>query len=113
MKRLLQGYRHFHLHESEIGIDERAETEALAKQARDTFGAMFRDRLDDETFLLGSSEQHILQILSSWLEDARPRSDRRTDKMTLEACSEALAHLSSDSSSYHGPAVWPFIRKIK
>lgn len=111
---LLQGYRHFHLHEAEITDDERADKEALAKQAADTFYAMFRGRIgDDEEFLLSSSERDVMQTLTSWLEDARPRSDGRTEGLTLPECSEALANLSSETPSNRGPAVWPFIRKIK
>lgn len=110
---LLQGYRHFHLHENEITDDERADKEALAKQAADTFHAMFRGRIGDEEFLLGSSERDVMQTLTSWIEDARPRSDGRTEGLTLPACSETLANLSSETPSNRGPAVWPFIRKIK
>jgi hypothetical protein len=111
--RLLEGYRNLYLYKGEIEADERPDKESLANQARDTFRAMFRGRLGDETFLLNNSEQEVLRTLEDWLEEARPQSDRRTDGLTLSTCAEALVHLSSDSPSNSGPAVWPYIKKIQ
>jgi hypothetical protein len=112
---VLQNYRNFHLYEDRLDDEcrEKEDKEKLARVARDTFGAMFAGRMRDETFLLGNSEQDIMQTLTSWLEDVRPRAGGRTDGLTLTACGETLAQLSSHSSCPDDPVAWPFIRKIK
>lgn len=113
-KRLLQAYRLYHLNIAEMtDVEDREAKELMASRARDTFRAMFRGLLTDEAFLLGSSEQDVLQTLNFWLDTARPQSSGRTVGLTLSACSDILAHLSSDFASESGPAAWPFIRKIK
>jgi len=113
LRNLLQSYRNFHLYEDRLDRDEREDKEKLARVAKDTFDAMFPGRMRDESFLLGDSEQDVLQTLTSWLEDVYPRAGGRADGLTLTACGSTLAQLSSQSSRPGDPAAWPFIRKIK
>ncbi|KAM5344685.1 hypothetical protein ACJ41O_010547 [Fusarium nematophilum] len=52
LARMVETYRHFHLHGDEMEDAERRDMEASANVARDTFRAMFRGHLDDEDFLI-------------------------------------------------------------
>ncbi|KAH7161710.1 hypothetical protein EDB81DRAFT_683686 [Dactylonectria macrodidyma] len=112
--KLLQSYRHFHLHEDEMEPGEREEMKAVADRARDTFHSMFRDRMSDEDFLVEREEKSVLRSLKSWAADARPSEiASRECGLSLESCSSKLMQLSSEPASKTMPAKWPFIRKIK
>jgi hypothetical protein len=88
--------------------------EDKAKIAQDTFRAMFRGRIDSEQFLLGDSEDTVLETLRSWAESMGPSAiSGREIRLTLEDCSALLMQLTSEQTSDRQPAVWPYVRKIK
>lgn len=111
---MLETYRHFHLHGDEMEDAERRDTEASANVARDTFRAMFRGRLNDESFLIDQTEGHVLDTLTQWAADARPSDNiTRQSGLSLQACSAALMELSSEPPSRNQPATWPYIKSTK
>ncbi|KAM5358468.1 hypothetical protein ACJZ2D_015255 [Fusarium nematophilum] len=114
LARMVETYRHFHLHGDEMEDAERRDMEASANVARDTFRAMFRGHLDDEDFLIEQSERRVLSTLTRWAADARP-SDliTRQTGLSLGACSTALMKLSSEPPSRDEPATWPYIKSTK
>ena len=112
-KRLLQAYRHFHLNSDRIEVDERADAEKSANVSKDTFRAMFRGQLEDESLLIDREEDDVLKLFSQWARDARPSSMTRQSGLSLPACSQALMELSSEPPSRNQPAKWPYIRSIK
>jgi hypothetical protein len=61
MTTLLDSYRHYHLHQMDMDRDERQDFEKKANVARDTFRAMFRDRLDSEQFLIDEPQDVVLE----------------------------------------------------
>ncbi|GKT44287.1 uncharacterized protein ColSpa_04468 [Colletotrichum spaethianum] len=111
---LLQSYRRFHLHAGEMtredGVEEAKEQ---ANVARDTFLAMFRGRLGDGDFLTEKTEKDVLSTMRSWLEQTYPKVGGRHAKGELQECSRLLMSLTSETAGAHGPAVWPYIKKIR
>ncbi|CAM1503171.1 Fc.00g079470.m01.CDS01 [Cosmosporella sp. VM-42] len=111
---MLQSYRHFHLHRSEMEDVERRDFEAKANLARDTFRAMFRGQLDDEVFLVSQTEDDALETLTRWAAASRPSGISTSHSgLSPDACSTALMQLSSEPPQRDRPATWPFIRVIK
>ncbi|KAJ3532728.1 hypothetical protein NM208_g8311 [Fusarium decemcellulare] len=112
--RLLQVYRHFHLHQDEIDDADKQDAEANAKVAIDTFRAMFRGQLNDGTFLIIEEEHDILQKFTRWATSARPSAFvTRQTGLSLQACSNALMELSSEPPARNRPATWPYIKITK
>lgn len=110
---LLRSYRHYHLHRIE-DPDERKDLEEKAQIAQDTFQAMFRGRLDNGQFLTDEPERSVLRTLLSWAQDMGPSTiGGREVRFTLADCSALLMQLTSEQTSAQGPAVWPYVRKIK
>ena len=111
---MIQPYRKYHLHLNEMDPAERSAFEEKANLARDTFRAMFRDRLGNETFLVDKSEEAVLKRLFQWARDLRPSEfQSRHSGLTLQDCSTLLMELSSEPPSKEQPAVWPYIRHVK
>ncbi|OHF03901.1 hypothetical protein CORC01_00763 [Colletotrichum orchidophilum] len=110
---LLQSYRLFHLHAGEMDTHEVSDSGEQAGVARDTFRAMFRGRLDSEDFLTTEPEDLVSSTLESWLNEVIPNVGGGHTIHTLEECSSLLMRLTSEVAGVRGPAVWPFIRKIK
>ena len=114
LTRMLQTYRHFHLHSAEMEETERRDMEASANVARDTLRAMFRSRLSDDRFLIDQAEGDVLEILTEWAADARPSElSARYTEHSLEACSNRLMELSSEPPARDQPATWPYIQSTK
>ena len=111
---LLESYRHYHLHSTDMDQQEGKDFEERADIAQNTFRAMFKGRLQDERFLLHSSEETVIGTLRSWAGELGPASggDREVQH-SLEDCSTRLMMLTSEQNSTQGPAKWPYIRKIK
>ena len=120
---LVRSYRHFYLHGDDIlDEDDKQSSEDRAKVARDTFHAMFRDRLASEEFLIRDAEASVIRTLQSWAQDVDlSHMSGRQIRPTVEGCSDLLMSLTSEirssSSSASNrnvdPALWPYIRKIK
>ncbi|KAH7243016.1 hypothetical protein B0J15DRAFT_92977 [Fusarium solani] len=111
---MLQSYRHHHLHSNEIEPDERRDVEDSANFARDTFRAMFRGWLTDETFLIDQPAQDVLETLFQWASRARPSVFiTKQSGLSQDACSKALMELASEPPSRNQPAQWPYIRSTK
>ncbi|GKT94358.1 tat pathway signal sequence [Colletotrichum tofieldiae] len=110
---LLKSYRRFHLHAGNMEeVDGVEEAKEQANVARDTFRAMFRDRLGDGHFLEGNSEQGVLSTMRSWLEQTYPQVGGRHARGGLQECSRLLMSLTSEAAGASEPAVWPYIKKI-
>ncbi|RDW75398.1 hypothetical protein BP6252_06540 [Coleophoma cylindrospora] len=109
---LLQSYRHYHLHTETMDEEEKRAIEQKANMAQDTFRAMFRGQLDNEQFLTEMTNESALAILMSYAQEKPPISERESTS-TLVECSELLMRLTSEQTSPQGPALWPYIRKIK
>ncbi|GKT70745.1 tat pathway signal sequence [Colletotrichum tofieldiae] len=111
---LLKSYRRFHLHAGNMEeVDGVEEAKEQANVARDTFRAMFRDRLGDGHFLEGNSEQGVLSTMRSWLEQTYPQVGGRHARGGLQECSRLLMSLTSEVAGASEPAVWPYIKKIR
>ncbi|KZL72727.1 tat pathway signal sequence [Colletotrichum tofieldiae] len=111
---LLKSYRRFHLHAGNMEeVDGVEEAKEQANVARDTFRAMFRDRLGDGHFLEGNSEQGVLSTMRSWLEQTYPQVGGRHARGGLQECSRLLMSLTSEAAGASEPAVWPYIKKIR
>ncbi|KAI1339281.1 hypothetical protein F5Y15DRAFT_423997 [Xylariaceae sp. FL0016] len=114
LSNLLQSYRRFHLYDEFTDADERRDFEEKAKIARDTFRAMFRGRFRDENVLLDRTEDEVMGMFSTWMEDDEPWSMRAVNVAAdQDECAALLMRLTSESISARGPAVWPYIKKIK
>jgi hypothetical protein len=111
---LIQSYRHFHISGESLDQDEKEDFKERANVARDTFRAMFRGRLGDETFLVEWPEEDVIETLTSWVDGVAPlKMSRRQSTSNLNDCSELLMRLTSEDTSAKGPAVWPHIKKIR
>ncbi|KAH0425848.1 hypothetical protein CcaCcLH18_10717 [Colletotrichum camelliae] len=111
---LLQSYRRFHLHAEEMTVaDGLEEAKEHAAVARDTFRALFRGRLENEAFLATEPEARVLSTLRRWLQDGVPRLGGSHFRSSKEGCSDFLIQLTSEAPGAQGPAIWPFVRKIK
>ncbi|KAI8622837.1 hypothetical protein F5Y19DRAFT_482375 [Xylariaceae sp. FL1651] len=123
VKDLLLSYRHFHLHgndpdarvvEELLDEEDRRAPENRARLAIDTFKAMFCRRMRDEAFLLANPEEEVLGTMYQWLEEAEELlTDEENITAALGECAGILSRLTSEAPSADGPAVWPFIKKIK
>ncbi|UNI24883.1 hypothetical protein JDV02_010602 [Purpureocillium takamizusanense] len=122
LSNMLHAYRQFHFLQQAIDSGEMSNTDpeardqlqADAQLALDTFRALFRGRLQDETFLLSDLETSVLNNLKSWtvtLLRSEPTAPR--PGLTVESCSALLASLSSERPSSNEPSIWPCIRSIK
>jgi hypothetical protein len=116
---LVPAYRHFHLHWKGMEISDKSDQEAKAdyeagaNQARDTFLSMFPGRINEDQ-LISESEEYILTQLKSWAQELLPSSiGGTTTGLTLEECSDLLTDLSSQRSMAEGPPRWPYIKGIK
>ncbi|KAK1850355.1 Nuclear GTPase SLIP-GC 3 [Colletotrichum chrysophilum] len=111
---LLQSYRRFHLHAEEMTVaDGLEEAKEHAGVARDTFRALFRGRLGNEAFLTTEPEGFVLWTFRRWLEDGVPELGGIHNRSSKESCSDFLIQLTSEAPGSQGPAIWPFVRKIK
>ncbi|CAI0647909.1 unnamed protein product, partial [Colletotrichum noveboracense] len=111
---LLQSYRRFHLHAEEMTVaDGLEEAKEHAGVARDTFRALFRGRLGNEAFLTTEPEGFVLWTFRRWLEDGVPELGGSHNRSSKESCSDFLIQLTSEAPGSQGPAIWPFVRKIK
>ncbi|VUC28222.1 unnamed protein product [Clonostachys rosea] len=115
LERMLEDFRHYSFHADEMETaEEKKAAKDRANVAKDTFKAMFRGRMNNDSFLLQGSQREVFQTLVRWAEEQRP-SQAVTSQQNLspEQCSDALFVLSSERISRSGPAIWPFIKTIK
>ncbi|SPO03125.1 uncharacterized protein DNG_05807 [Cephalotrichum gorgonifer] len=111
---LLQSYRHFHLHRNEMNEEEKQDFKKRADVALHTFQAMFRGRLGNERFLVRQEEDTVLDKLISWARELAPSSSSgRQVASSLSQCSTIIENVTTENSSSDGPAMWPYIRKIR
>lgn len=93
--------------------DERRHSKELSNLARDTFSAMFPDRYSSAVLMSGN-EDAVVNTLLGWAQQrgefARNRSETRQSR---EECSDLLIKLTSEGTAADGPAVWPYIKKIR
>jgi hypothetical protein len=114
LQKLLRSYRHFHHTADEIDADDREDLKAQANLARDTFRAMFRGQMQDESMLLSGEEAKVLTTLCGWVKEAMQRhGPARYNNLITQECSDKLMELSSEPASKEQPANWPFIKNIK
>lgn len=109
-------YRYFHKFGESLEQDEKNDAEKSAELARDTFRAMFRGRMANESFLVDWKEEDVVETLVSWVNDAAPLTmSKRQVTSNLNDCSELLMRLTSEHKSVDDdePAVWPYIKKIR
>jgi hypothetical protein len=110
---LLQAYRDNHFRGTDIDEHELSDLKDRAKVAQDTFQAMFRGRLEDESFLTQWSEADVMRTFRLWVVGAGHSSSGRQAYNSLEDCSTQLMHLTSEQNWTEEPAKWPYIRKVK
>ncbi|KAK0617536.1 hypothetical protein B0T14DRAFT_435213 [Immersiella caudata] len=110
---MLEDYRHFFLHSSEMENDEeRKHWKDRADLACDTFQAMFRGRFSAAFLQSQQPQEQLVATLFAWMRDMRPRGlDNPLLSCTLVECSNSLMSLTSEVDS-SGPAAWPYIKKI-
>jgi hypothetical protein len=114
LRDMIRSYRAFHQRDDELESEEYEVLESQADLARDTFKAMFRDRLDGDRFLTDEAEDTAVQTLVSWARQLYPSTlGGRQTKNTLAECSSSLMQLTSEHVSNQTPSVWPYIRKIR
>lgn len=93
--------------------DERRRSQELSHLASDTLGAMFPDRYSP-AILISGNEDAIVDTLLGWAQErgvfARSRSETRNSR---NECSDLLIRLTSEGAAADGPAVWPYIKKIR
>ena len=113
---LLRSYRHYHLNSTDEtwAAEDRRAAEEVAGVAYDTFRAMFVSRLHEQQFLVSSTEAEVVgefrDAVQQFYQSAMSEPQVIPD---ADACSNALMDLTSEQNSSHGPATWPYIRKIK
>ncbi|CAG9972550.1 unnamed protein product [Clonostachys byssicola] len=115
LERMLEDFRHYSFHAEEMTTaEEKKSAKDRAHVAKDTFKAMFRGRMNNDSFLLQGSQREVLQTLIRWAEEQRPsRAVTSQQNLSLDQCSDSLFVLSSERLSRTGPAIWPFIKTIK
>lgn len=115
LERMLEDFRHYSFHADEMTTaEEKKAAKDRANVAKDTFKAMFRGRMNNDSFLLRGSQREVLQTLVRWAEEQRPsQAVNFQQNLSLEQCSDSLFVLSSERLSRSGPAIWPFIKTIK
>ncbi|CAH0050893.1 unnamed protein product [Clonostachys solani] len=115
LERMLEDFRHYSFHADEMETaEEKKAAKDRANVAKDTFKAMFRGRMNNDSFLLQGSQREVLQTLVCWAEEQRPsQAVTSQQNLSLEQCSDSLFVLSSERLSRSGPAIWPFIKTIK
>ncbi|KAK7995518.1 hypothetical protein PG990_014291 [Apiospora arundinis] len=110
---LLQAYRNFHLNESTMQRDEREHYEQMANVAKHTFAVMFGNRFSNKSCIARLTEAEGLEMLYRWLDELLPSFDDASHTTcNIEDCSNLLAQLTSEQVQAHGPAEWPYIKKI-
>lgn len=112
-----------HFYESNdtsMTAEEHTDLEDKAKVAADTFRAAFRSNIaENERFLLGISEEHVLQTLLTWATSTGlPAVEGttmvpRTEFALADVFSDHLMGLTSEPADPSEPSKWPFIRKIR
>lgn len=110
---MLQSYRQYQLDFDSLDPIEKNDCEERYFLATDTFSSMFRGRLDDWDFLTADAEDDILETFRGWISELRPHQSNADDNLSLNACSDRLASLASDTASDDAAPVWPYLRKIK
>lgn len=115
LERMLEDFRHYSFHADEMTTaEEKKAAKDRANVAKDTFKAMFRGRMNNDSFLLQRTQPEVLQSLVRWAEEQRPSHAVTSQRnLSLEQCSDALFVLSSERLSRSGPAIWPFIKTIR
>ncbi|KAI8626695.1 hypothetical protein F5Y19DRAFT_445793 [Xylariaceae sp. FL1651] len=120
LRGLLEGYRHFHLRmdssNSENPNDQESykDFENQANLAIDTFRAMFQGLRVNDPLLTSRSQGDVLELFEQWIRESGPANVQREQRgLTNDECSELLIRLTSENASASGPAIWPWIKKIK
>lgn len=110
----MDSYHHFHLHEDELDSGDEISAENAAKLAMDVFKVLFTGRLINREYLLGRSQERIVDKMMSKIETEGFLNaiEEATFNSSAE-CSNALLGLTSESSSFDRTIRWPLIRKIK
>ncbi|KAI3337499.1 hypothetical protein HD806DRAFT_476847 [Xylariaceae sp. AK1471] len=107
LKDYLRDYRHFHMNRNSLDPDEVSYLEKRANHAIDTFRAMFRGLLVDESLLISNAASDVLSMLQNWAQRSAPSiSSERQTRRDPEGCS--LENVSTD-----GAVIWPWIKKVK
>jgi hypothetical protein len=110
---LLKAYRGHHIRGADTDEREADDLQDLAQVAKDTFQAMFRERLGDEEFLLQWSESRVMRTFRSWVAEADHSPSGRQTFRSLEDCSAHLIPLTSEQNLTEESPKWPYIRKVK
>ncbi|KAI1198494.1 hypothetical protein F5X97DRAFT_148310 [Nemania serpens] len=122
VKDLLLSYRRFHRRGNDPNnrvVEDLSDEENVgprekrARLAIDTFKAIFRRRMGDDAFLVADSEEEVLGTMYRWLDEDEFRPVEENITATLGECAGVLSRLTSEEPSADGPAVWPFIKKVK
>lgn len=113
LRDMLQSYRQYELDFDNIDLNDRHDCEERYFLATDTFGSMFRGRLNDWGFLTNDTEDDVLETFRGWVSELCPRQSSEDGNLTLSACSDRLAALASDTAADDAAPVWPYLRKIK
>jgi hypothetical protein len=107
-------YRHYYLHSADMPKEERRDSEKQAHLARDYFSAMFRGRFDPSLLQSGESEDQMVETLLAWTQEFGPANMNRSETANSAGeCTARLTYLTSEDRSAQGPAVWPYIKKIR
>lgn len=116
LRNMVRAYRHNHFHSDDMEFEEDKKHWAdQAKLAYDTFNTMFADRFTTAVLLSDKPSRSIVKTLLGWARDSRPTHDidRHTVKDSLKDCSNLLMRLTSVHGDAQGPAIWPYIKKIR
>ncbi|KAI1815628.1 hypothetical protein GGS20DRAFT_322793 [Poronia punctata] len=117
---LLRDLRHFHLNRSTLDSDEVRDLQDRADLARDTFKSMFRGTFTEEAFLLSGSETMVYDKLKTWVRELQQQQQEEEEvqtglkeNMSFEECARLILQLTSEETESDGPALWPWIKRIK
>ena len=110
---MVRNFREHRNNSEQMDRDERRRSEELSNLARDTLSVMFPGRYSPALLMTGN-EDAVVNTLLGWAQQrgafARNRSETRQSR---EECSDLLVRLTSEGVAADGPAVWPYIKKIR
>lgn len=112
---MVHDYRHYYLHSADMSEEkERRESKKQADLARAYFSAMFRGWFDPSLLQSGEPEDQMVETLLAWTQEFGPTNMNRSETANSAGeCTARLTHLTSEDGSAQGPAVWPYIKKIR
>ncbi|KAJ4353987.1 uncharacterized protein N0V89_005719 [Didymosphaeria variabile] len=102
--------------------EELADLQRRAKIARDTFGASFRERLEQRPDLLALPINQAVQTMLQWASQLLPQHSAGQTTRVYETysdianCSSRIRELTSEVQTLEtqGPKIpWPFVRKLR